>query len=482
MIAELKKEELEELYSDDYLRVEVAKQSFFHFITLYLGDQFELAPADFHYEMIDDLDSVDELNKYLAIIGFRGSAKSTIIEAFALWSMLNDKHNYIVWIGNTMDDSRQSLANIRNVIEESEDLQKDFDIELEDSKSSGFRDKWSESQMTLRECTIQAKSTGAKLRGVKFKKHRIDLIVADDLEDVKDAETLEKRMKTRKWFFGEVINATKQGVQAENVKVVMIGNKVHKDCLLMHLSRGDIVKTHEFGLYDADGNITWKAKYPDEEAVQKERAKVMLAGEGLGAVIWAREFLLEDIDEEDLIIKLSEFQYYPDEWLQRKSMASGVGIDFAISQKQTADYTAMVKGQDIKNDDGELRLCIGKNNVQQRMGFEQTINKIIEIDGVMPHGTKYYPEDVGYQKAAIEIMKKKGLQVFPQKANGDKRSRITAACFYIKTGRVLFPKTGAEDVINNLVGFGTEAHDDLADACAYLILAMVKKKGGILVG
>ena len=39
-----------------------------------------------------------------------------------------------------------------------------------------------------------------------------------------------------------------------------------------------------------------------------------------------------------------------------------------------------------------------------------------------------------------------------------------------------------EIVIDNLIGFGIEEHDDVADACANLILGIVKKGGGMLFG
>lgn len=481
-IIKLTKEQRKKILRNKEQRIVLSKRSFFHFLSYYLRHRFELPPADFHKDILDSLDSIDDLNRYLAIIGFRGSAKSTILEAFAIWSMLNGKHNFIVYIGNVIDDAKMSLANIRDEIEQNQELRSDFNIVLEDAKSHGFREKWSESQITVGNCTIVAKSKGQKIRGVKFKDARIDLIIGDDLETVEDAKTEEKRKKTREWFFTEVLPATKQGVLSGNTKVVLIGNKVHKDCLIEHLSKGDIVKVLKFGLFDENGEITWKGLYPDMETVEREKEKVMLAGEGLGLIIWNREYLLKDVDPEDMILKHSEIQYYPDEWLQRKALSAGVGIDFAISEKETADYTAMCKAIDVTNDDGERRLLIMKNNIEERMDFVTTIKRAVEINDVMPAGATFYPEDVGYQKSAHQIMERNGLKVVPMKAVGDKRSRIESACWYIKTGRVLFPKTGAENVINNLVGFGIESHDDLADACAYVILGMVKKNGGLLFG
>ena len=124
-----------------------------------------------------------------------------------------------------------------------------------------------------------------------------------------------------------------------------------------------------------------------------------------------------------------------------------------------------------------------KNNVEKRMNFKETVTKAVEIHDIMPLGTKFYPEKVQYQQAAIEIFESNGLDVVPMQATGDKRSRIASACFYVKNGRVLFPKEGAQNVIDNLVGFGIEEHDDLADAFAYLVLGIIKKSaGGITFG
>lgn len=486
-IHNLTNEQIDELYEDIDTKVEVAKASFFHFLTLYLPDSFELAPADFHKEMIDALDSVDDINRFLDVMGFRGCAKSTILEAFAIWSLLNGRHNYIVWIGNTMDDSKESLANIKAEIEDNEDLRFDFNIRLatdegEVKESNIITKKWSEKQLIIGNCTIVAKSRLGKVRGKKFKKARIDLIICDDLEDIKTADTAEKRAETRKWFYTEVLQATKQGVLATDTKVVMLGNLVHRDCLVVHFGKNEKVKSFRFPLLNDKGEITWKALYPDMEAVEEKRQEVLMAGEGLGHVIWAREYLLKDADEEDMVLHLSDIQYYPDEWLQRKAISAGVGIDFAISKKESADYTAMCKGVDVNNDEGERRLLIMKNNIEKRLGFDETIKKAVEINSVMPHGTKFYPEKVGYQEAAHEIMRKNGLTVTPMPATSDKKSRIQAACFYIKNGRVLFPREGAENVINNLIGFGIEEHDDLADAFAYLVLGMIKRSGGIILG
>ena len=44
------------------------------------------------------------------------------------------------------------------------------------------------------------------------------------------------------------------------------------------------------------------------------------------------------------------------------------------------------------------------------------------------------------------------------------------AAWYIKNGTVKFPRTRCEQLLNQVLGFGSEKHDDLVDAQVYLIL------------
>ena len=76
----------------------------------------------------------------------------------------------------------------------------------------------------------------------------------------------------------------------------------------------------------------------------------------------------------------------------KRNHKAQAGVDFAISEKQTADYTAMCKGMDVVNDEGERRLLVMKNNVCRRMDFATTIKTAVEVNDIMPIGTKFYPE------------------------------------------------------------------------------------------
>jgi predicted phage terminase large subunit-like protein len=59
--------------------------------------------------------------------------------------------------------------------------------------------------------------------------------------------------------------------------------------------------------------------------------------------------------------------------------------------------------------------------------------------------------------------------------NQDKRSRLVILANMIKTGQILFPREGAEELIQQIVHFGVEKHDDLVDAFANLAHNMLEK-------
>jgi predicted phage terminase large subunit-like protein len=54
----------------------------------------------------------------------------------------------------------------------------------------------------------------------------------------------------------------------------------------------------------------------------------------------------------------------------------------------------------------------------------------------------------------------------------DKRARLRVAARYIKNGTVKFPRRGCEQLLTQLLGFGSEKHDDAVDALVYLILGL----------
>jgi predicted phage terminase large subunit-like protein len=132
----------------------------------------------------------------------------------------------------------------------------------------------------------------------------------------------------------------------------------------------------------------------------------------------------------------------------------------------------MVSGSVIEID-GVPKIYIDPNPIHAKLSFHETMETAKALIAANPYKVLYV-EEVNYQKAAVQEAERVLLPVMPMKAGVDKRSRLKVAATYIQNGTVIFPRTGCEDLLIELLGFGVEAHDDLVDAVVYLILGLVQ--------
>lgn len=445
------------------------------FTWVYLSHHFYQEPADFHPDLIAEIENPDE--EMVEVIGFRGSAKSTYCSLAApLYLALEHMYDFILPVGDTTTQMKLNIANIRYELETNEMIIKDYGITFDSDKN------WSDSSLLLKSgVLIMGRSRGQKIRGLKHRQFRPQVILADDLEDLEWVKKKENRDKTERWFTGEVIPAQ----QENKAKLILIGNMLHNNGIMARMKKKkkadgtSLFKCLEFPLIDKNGHCTWEGKYPDEAAIQKQKDKVG------SATAWSREYMLKIISEEDQIIKETDIHRYKNGLLDERDerdtnrkkhpiLDAGAAQDLAISEKATADFTAIVRGYVIKLDE-KRRILIAPHPFNRRVDFDGGLNAAKDAMKDLPMGARLYVEDVMFQKAAVQTLKKAGIVVFGVKPVTDKRARLMAASPYIKDGTVLFPEIGCEELIDQLLGFGTEEHDDLVDALVYLILALINK-------
>jgi len=90
--------------------------------------------------------------------------------------------------------------------------------------------------------------------------------------------------------------------------------------------------------------------------------------------------------------------------------------------------------------------------------------------------SRIFVEKISYQESLSQQLVVEGL--FGEAVaigNMDKRARMSLASPYISSARILFPHHGDEELINQLVNFGIEKHDDLADALTLMILRIIEE-------
>lgn len=458
---------IEEIISDQTVRRAVTRLNHTMFFSVYFGEYLTYSMAPFHHEMFRLTESDDRM---VVLMAFRGSGKSTIFTlSYPIWAILGAlKKKFVVILAQTQQQAKLYISNIKRELEGNDLLRKDLGPFYEGEE------EWSSGTLVFPShgARITVLSTEQSIRGQRHGAHRPDLIICDDLEDLGSVKTHEGRMKTYQWLIGDVIPAGDM-----NTKVIVIGNMLHEDSLLMRLKteiedgkRDGVFRSYP--LLGEDGTITWRGKFSTIDDVEKLRRAI---GDESA---WSREYLLRIISDAERVVHPDWIQYYDGEPPRQDHggyRITGIGIDLAISQKTTADFTAMVFARvvTVKND---TKVYILPNPINEHLTFPETIERIKALYNSFDKNEyrHVYVENVGYQESVIQQLEHDGIYgvegVNPM--GQDKRARLALTTHHIQSGHILFPREGAEDLIRQLVGFGKESHDDLADAFTILILKL----------
>lgn len=454
---------------DQNIRRGIATKSHFMFFVSYFQEYYEYPFASFHQEMFQL--SEDESMSTLVITAARGTGKSTILNtSYAIWSILGaPKKKFVVILGDTRMKAQQHFTNIRKVLEENKWLREDLGPFKADSG------EWGSSLVIPKyNAKIIFASTGQSIRGIRHNQYRPDLIIADDLEDNDSVRTFDSRNKTYDWLTKDVLPAG-----TKITKFVLLGTLLHEDSVMMRFKR-DIEQKHRQGIYreypliDDEGNILWPGKYPDEASIEEERYRV---GDDRA---WYQEFLLKIISDADRVIHPEWIQYYdelPALTSENSYRYAITGIDPAFGENERNDYTAMVSAH-VFGFGKDMKTYILPNPINERVDFPRLLEraKFISI-ALSPDGkpTRIVAENNQAQEWFLQMLREERFPAEGVRAEKEKRIRLTLINPFIKSGQVLFPMKGAEILIQQLIGFGIERHDDLVDAFGIVVTDAVKR-------
>jgi predicted phage terminase large subunit-like protein len=449
------------LFTDKAVRAEVTASSHQWFFSTYFANYLTHETADLHRDLFRITE--DETIPLAVIVAFRGSAKSTIMTmSYPIWAVLGKQQKKFVLIASqTQYQARVHLTNIKRELESNELLANDMGPFVEQ------REEWGSTSLYIPKynARITAISTEQSVRGIRHGQYRPDLIICDDVEDMTSVKTREGRNKTFDWFTGEIIPAGDT-----NTKRIVVGNLLHEDSLLMRLK--DRLENDEIdGIFREwpiarDGVSLWPGKYPDGRSLNTLRRTIG------NKIAWEREYMLHIIADEDQVIDPTWIRYYdelPEKYEENEYINSFVSVDLAISQKATADCTAIVVVHVFGYKPVNRRYYIDKKFVNSRMSHLQTLDTISSIYRSLDMNSDERPraliEGVAYQTAVVEQLKDRHIETVGINIHGDKRARLQLASTLFEQGMVYFPSSrSCAPIIQQLVGFGVEKHDDLADA------------------
>ncbi len=413
-----------------------------------LQDHFTLETPYFHKEIYKLLLAEHKFN---CIVAPRGSAKSTLITlAYVLWTICFKKAHFIIIISDTYSQAKYFIDAIKAEIETNESLRLLFG-----NLEGGV---WGEAEIeTSTGIRIIGKGTEQKIRGLKFRQHRPDLIILDDCENEELVANSERRKKILHWYNGSVVPAlNKDG------RIIIVGTILHYDSLLNKIYRnGDYNSL--FYKIEYNNRPLWKARYPIEEIM---KIKKHYKSQGLLDLFMA-EYYNDPISDENRIFKKEYFKYYTTSQVLIGALSKVITVDLAISEKESADYTViMVTGTDNDNNIYVLEYS------RDRYSPIQTIDEIFRLADkwkVRCIGI----ESVAYQKSLIwflqdEMRKRnKFFMIEELKADMDKERRIRGLQPRYAVGSI-YHRPEMTDLEEELLRFPKSAHDDISDALAYV--------------
>lgn len=488
-------------------------------------DGFELGSTDdapeFHREICESIDEVSNVTKNAKIVRAapRSHGKSSYLsKAAPLREVVYRKRKYIILISETPSVSVPNLEWIANQLKGNERLRQDFGPLLSQKQQLNPKDNSSEfiawepeanggqKQLTM----VQAASTNQAMRGRNWNGGRPDLIIGDDLEDIKsNAATRELREKLQSWFAQTIMPLGDP--KGEKTAFIVMGTVVHEASLLNDLLRNRpdfkskkykaiIEEPDRMDLWDQCKAVYLSDQIPINEREQKAREfyEANKAEMDEGAVVlwpevqplwklltwkWANgskafntEYQNEPRDEESAIFHTETFRYFDESDLfdenGRPFPLDYYGFwDVAAGKSSRADYNAIITIARNRRTGIIYVVDAWAKKCPAHVALEFAVQKIKEYEhNIFAVETIGVGHDM-YRQLRERLAKERvyGTKLKPiSHYSANKEKRIEAIEPLCESGFLRFMRHHSL-LLEQLEQFPSGQHDDLADACSGVV-------------
>lgn len=449
----------------------------------------KLETPEFHKQILAV--AADTTVKYAAFAAPRGHAKSTTIDfTYALWSTCYIKHHFGVIISDTVTQSIEFVNALKDEMENNVIITWLFGtVDIEQVASEGNEDEWDDeweqeaaSQDSIVVQSLKgddwrdgdfitstgvrwvAKGAGMKIRGLRWREFRPDIMLIDDLENDERVATPEQRKKLKNWFTKAALPAL-----SRDGRVRMVGTILHHDSLLANI----IAEKDAFAAWvsfmfkaimqDDEGNdyALWEQHIPLADLIRM-RDDPKFAGY-IGSLAFAQEYQNQPFDPDDAIVQPEWIQWAKEAPDEIHTVASVITVDPAASEKTTADPTAKIHAK--LGLDGNLYVCHVGN---KRMSPTKAAQELRDWN------TIFEPNRIGMEKGTLGLVFRDmlaGLPMVGMEPDTDKVRRLLAVSRFFEGGRIFIVKgiKNGQALYDQLVEFPSGSHDDMVDALVYAI-------------
>jgi phage terminase large subunit-like protein len=549
-------------------RLEATAWDMLAFGQVYLGHYFSDAPAEFHRELVDLLQAIDEMEWFktrtlpdgtrekridpstgqpstkagIVVAAPRGHAKSTLLTLLIpLYCACFRLRKFIVIISDSDVQVKSFCSDIKREIEENDLIRQDFG----DISGSAWGRKWTGEDFivahgevdergrkkTAHEMRIVGRSTNARMRGLRNRESRPDLVIVDDMENDTHVETPEMREKMYAKLNGAVIPM----LDPHHGIFLFCGTVLHFDSVLSRLLEQSMADsyvqrrwsaiTNGKDVFDDTATPLWPRRFP-LEFLRVKRSQMPVRQ-------FNQEYLNNPHDPETRDFRPEWLQWYHGTHLLRipksgvtmwrsphweahpvfgeqygdgyQELVQYNAIDPAISQEERADYFALVNGGLSAESEDIVVLWI----VHDRLNFAEQVAEIFLSHRQFPRTRMTGIEAINYQEALKQVVDNRTLKrlkgskvpIRPIKHRTgpkNKEARLRRRAVECEAGyvwlRELWPgdegydeapwdETGLHKIHPNhyplyqeMMRFPHAAHDDVLDAFDMLVELMGRKK------
>lgn len=434
---------------------------------------------DFHLTLWELMCSEE---KKVAVAAPRGHAKSTAVtHSYVLANVCFRIKRHILIVSDTEGQAVDFLRDIKIELTENQELMSLFDI------TGLIKDRESECVVEFKggeQTRILVKGSEQKVRGLKWRNKRPDLIVGDDLENDEIVMNEDRRYKFMRWFYGALLPCG-----GDDTHIRIVGTILHMDSMLENLmpnalDKETIItplstystntkkpwKSIKFKAHDEEfDNILWSERF-DAKYFKDIRQDYIDRGFPEG---YSQEYLNHPLDEENAYFKGPDFipltepqgieEFY-------------VAADLAISQKKERAYTV---------------LTVASVDSRNRMRFRDVVrfrgDALEIIDNLFRLQNMYNPvcffieqENIARSLGAVldREMEERGvfLSIEKMQATQDKIKRARALQARMRAGMVEFD-TDAEwypSFQQELLQFPRGKYMDQVDSASWIALGLNK--------
>lgn len=300
--------------------------------------------------------TIGKKNLQIILEAPREHAKSTCHAVnYPLWKIYKNPNVRIIIVSETVTGAESFLREIKFHLEQNDKL-----IELKNLVPR-YPEKWTDTQIIVSRDDFKLKDPTVVAVGVggTILSRRCDIIIADDILSEKNTRTPEQREKIKKWFMETLLPVLKKGgILIVDGTVFYLGdlydNLINEPSFDIRLRYKAIQDEKDIDPETKKPRMLWTEKW-DYDSLMKRKGL-------MGSLAYNRQYQNTIISAETCPFqmewiaeaknkgrKMRLISRFDPVTYQFKNVIVMGGMDLAISQKETADYTVLLTIGGLEN-------------------------------------------------------------------------------------------------------------------------------------